>query len=339
MLSNLSKREFGSLASGAGFMARTAKFTLVAAAMSLSSISASSADEAFKPAGPVTMIVPFAAGGGSDLMGRVMAAGITSVRPGVRVSVENRPGGNGVLGYNYLKQRKGDPLMLLASETAAVALPILIKPSPFQWVDFTPIAQIAGDAQLLVVPQDASYKSLGDLIAAAKERKLKVGLTSTTSSDAIVAGLFERNQSIKFQPVVLESGPNSVARLLNGDIDFAILNPSETIGQMNAKALRPLAAFSDMRYSASTPLADVPTAKEQGVDVAFGQYRGLFAAGSLTKEQADYWADTIEEWTKTASYEEYIHKNNLFPQFKRGDAFTTYLKDTQATLEEVLKKD
>jgi putative tricarboxylic transport membrane protein len=293
----------------------------------------------FVPKGAVTMIVPFGAGGGSDLMGRSMAAGITAVRSGVNVAVENRPGGNGVLGYTFLQQSKGNPQILLASETAAVALPILIDPPPFQWTDFTPIAQIAGDSQLLVVAYDSPYKSLKDFVAAAKEKKLKVGLTSTTSSDAIVAKLFEGNQSLSFQRVVLESGSSSVARILNGDIDFTILNPSETIGQMQAQKLRPLAAFSTERYAAGSPLADVPTAKEQGVDVAFAQYRGLLAPGGLTQAQADYWASALEEWTKTPSYNDYITKNNLFPQFRRGDEFVAYLKETQATLEKVLKKD
>jgi putative tricarboxylic transport membrane protein len=308
-----------------------------AGAITLVTLTAASAQDAFKPKGAVSMVVPFAAGGGSDLMGRAMAAGIAAVRDGVHISVENRPGGNGVLGYNYLKQRAGDPQTLLASETAAVALPLLIDPPPFQWTDFTPIAQIAGDSQLLVVAEAAPYKTLADLVADAKKRKLKVGLTSTTSSDAIVSGLFARSQGVTFQPVVLESGSNSVARLLNGDIDFTILNPSETIGQMKAKMLRPLAAFSDQRYDAASPLAEVPTAKEQGVDVSFAQYRALFAAGGITKAQADYWADAIEDWTKTPSYKDYVSKNNLFAQFRRGDDFNAYLKKTQATLEQVLK--
>lgn len=294
---------------------------------------------AFTPKGPVTMIVPFGPGGGSDLMARSMAAGLTAARPGIQVAVENRPGGNGVIGYNYLRQHKGDPQLLLASETAAVALPMLIKPPPFQWTDFTPIAQIAADSQLLVVPYDAPYKGLADFIKAAKEKKLRVGLTSTTSSDAIVTNLLARNQSVAFQPVVLESGSNSVARLLNGDIDFTILNPSETIGQMKAKMLRPLAAFSQVRYPASSALGEVPTAKEQGVDVSFAQYRGLLSAGGISKAEADYWASALEDWTKTDSYKDYITKNNLFPEFRRGDEFVQYLKTTQATLEQALKKD
>src|SRR5262245_1668094 len=266
----------------------------------------------FKPVGPVTMIVPFGAGGGSDLMARAMAGGSSSVRQGVQISVDNRPGGNGVLGYSLLKQSHGNPQVLLASETAAVALPLLIDPPPFNWHDFTPIAQMAGDSQLLVVAYDAPAKTLTDFVAAAKQRKLKVGLTSTTSSDAIVAKLFEDNQSLSFQHVVLESGSVSVARLIAGDIDFTILNPSETIGQMRAQRLRPLAVFADQRYTAETSLGDVPTAKELGVDVSFVQYRGLFAAGSITAAQATFWADAIEEWTKTESYKAYISKNNLF---------------------------
>ncbi|MDF2810338.1 MAG: Twin-arginine translocation pathway signal [Microvirga sp.] len=297
------------------------------------------AQDSFTPKGPVTMIVPFGAGGGSDLMARSMAAGITAVRPGVQVAVENRPGGNGVIGYNYLRQHKGDPQIVLASETAAIALPLLIQPPPFHWTDFTPVAQIAGDSQLLVVPYNSPFKGLADFVAAAKQKKFRVGLTSTTSSDAIVANLLSRSQGVSFQPVVLESGSASVARLLNGDIEFTILNPSETIGQMNAKMLRPLAAFSDVRYPKDSTLGEVPTAKEQGVDVAFAQYRGLFAAGGITKAQADYWAASMEEWTKTQAYKDYIAKNNLFPEFRRGDEFIAYLKQTQATLERALKKD
>lgn len=285
------------------------------------------------------MIVPFAAGGGSDLMARKMAQGISDVRKGVDFSIDYRPGGNGVLGYSYLKSHRGDPQALLASETAAIALPILLKPAPFHWTDFTPIAQIAGDSQLLVVSAKSSYHSLGDLIAAAKKKTLKVGLTSTTSSDAIVTRLFEQNQGLKFRSVVLESGSNSTARLLNGDIDFTILNPSETIGLMQANRVRPLAAFSDERYPKSSALKDVPTAREQGVDVSFAQYRGLFAPGGITQAQRDYWANALRDWTKTASYNDYISKNNLFPEFRQGKAFEAYLKQTQATLDKVLKKD
>lgn len=292
----------------------------------------------FAPKGQVTMVVPFGPGGGSDLMARSMASGISQVRPGVPVSVENRPGGNGVLGYNYLGQRRADPQILLAAESAAVALPLLIDPPPFHWTDFTPVAQIASDSQLLVVTQGSSYKTISDLIADAKKRKLKVGLTSTTSSDAIVVGLLEINQAVSFQPVVLASGPNSVARLLNGDIDFAILNPSETIGQMKAKTLRALVSFSDKRYDVSTPLAEVPTAKEQGVGVSFAQYRALFAGGGISPAQAKYWADTMEEWTKTPGYKEYVARNYLFPQFRRGDDFRKYLSDTEEQLKLVLSK-
>ncbi|MES2183760.1 MAG: tripartite tricarboxylate transporter substrate binding protein [Pseudomonadota bacterium] len=309
-----------------------------AVAAALCGVTGLASAQDFKPKGPVTMVVPFGPGGGSDLMGRSMAAGIGAVRPGVQVSVDNRAGGNGVLGYNYLRQRASDPLVLLASETAAIALPLLIDPPPFQWTDFTPIAQIAGDSQLLVVAENAPYTSMADLVAAAKKRKLKVGLTSTTSSDAIVAGLLEINQGVSFQSVVLSSGPNSVARLLNGDIDFTILNPSETIGQMKAKNLRPLVAFSDQRYGASTPLAGVPTAKEQGVNVAFAQYRALFAGGKITKEQAKYWGDAMEDWSKTPSYQDYLAKNYLFPQFRRDAAFREYLTETQAQLKLVLAK-
>ena len=139
---------------------------------------------------------------------------------------------------------------------------------------------------------------------------------------------------MEFQHVILESGSAGVAAMLAGNVDFSILNPSEAKGQIDAKTLRPLAVFSDKRYEKGTGLEDIPTAKEQGVNVVFVQFRGLLAPGKITDQELAYWTKVSEDWTKTPSYADYIKTNSLQPAFKTGSEFSDFLKAQSATFKE-----
>ncbi|BBL80233.1 hypothetical protein RxyAA322_20870 [Rubrobacter xylanophilus] len=288
----------------------------------------------WEPERNVVMIVPFEPGGGSDILGRAMAAGLEEVREGVNVSVENRAGGSGAVGYSYLLEQRGDPHFLLASETAGVALPITTE-TPFRWTDFTPVIQIAEDATLLIVRRGSDHRSLRDVIDAAREGRVTVGVAGATGLDTIVTSLMEEQTGVKFERVVFESGGEIVAALLGGDIEIASLNPSEVIGQLEAGEMRALAVFADERYERGM-LAEIPTAKEEGVDVSFTQYRGAFAAGGITPEQRRYWERAFVDWTERQSYEKYIRDNYLISVVRTGEEFESYLRDYERTLEKVL---
>jgi putative tricarboxylic transport membrane protein len=280
------------------------------------------------------MIVPFEAGGGSDILGRAMAAGMEQVREGVNITVENRPSTTGAVGYSYLLEQQGDPHFVLASETTAVALPITTE-TPWTWEDFTPIGQIAEDATLLIVPQDSEFASLQDVIDAAEQSRLTVGVVGTTGLDTIVFGLLEENAGVEFERVVFESGGELVTALLGGDIVMASLNPSEVIGQLEAGDLKALVAFAEKPYE-SGELADVPTAKEEGFDVAFTQYRGLLGPGGIQPEERQYWADALLAWTETDNFDKYIRDNYLISLIRTGQEFENYLQQYEKTIREVL---
>ncbi len=288
----------------------------------------------FEPDRNVTMVVPFDAGGGSDILGRAMAAGIEEVRKGVNVPVENRSSASGAVGYSYLLEQQGDPYFLLASETAGVALPIT-SDTPWTWEDFTPVAQIAEDATLLIVPGDSEFKSLQDVIDAAKNKRLTVGVAGSTGLDTIVFSLVGEKAGVEFERVVFESGGEIINAMLGGNIDLASLNPGEVTGQLESGKLKALVAFSQKRYEGGQ-LADVPTAKEEGVDVSFTQYRGAFAPGGIKPEERKYWADALTEWTKTDSYDKYIKDNSLISLVRTGQEFEDYLKGYEKTLQDVL---
>lgn len=287
----------------------------------------------WEPTQDAVMIVPFEAGGGSDILGRAMASGMEKVRE-VNITVENRPSTTGAVGYSYLLEQQGDPHYMLASETTAVALPITTE-TPWTWEDFTPIGQIAEDATLMIVPQDSEFGSLQDVVDAAKQRRLTAGVVSTTGLDTIVFGLLEERAGIEFEYVVFESGGELVTALLGGDILLASLNPSEVIGQIEAGDLKALVAFAEKPYEGGE-LADVPIAKDEGYDVAFTQYRGLFGPGGIQPEERQYWADALLAWTETDNYKKYIQDNYLISLIRMGQEFESYLQEYEKTIRKVL---
>jgi putative tricarboxylic transport membrane protein len=252
----------------------------------------------------------------------------------VNITVENRPSTTGAVGYSYLLEQQGDPHYMLASETTAVALPITTE-TPWTWEDFTPIGQIAEDATLMIVPQDSEFGSLQDVVDAAKQRRLTAGVVSTTGLDTIVFGLLQERAGIELEYVVFESGGELVTALLGGDILLASLNPSEVIGQIEAGDLKALVAFAEKPYEGGE-LADVPIAKDEGYDVAFTQYRGLFGPGGIQPEERQYWADALLAWTETDNYDKYIQDNYLISLIRMGQEFESYLQEYEKTIRKVL---
>lgn len=290
----------------------------------------------WEPTQGVTITVPYAPGGGSDVFGRALAQGIEQTRPDVDVKVENRPGGSGTVGYSHFFTQQGDAHYLLPAETAAVVLPLTTQ-VPWTWSDFTPIMQVAEDVAMLVVPADSPYKNLGDVMKAAKQGKnLRIALSGETGMDAIVTKLWERKEGVRFRHVAFGSGGEIVTALLGGDVEMGMLNPSEVIGQVEAGKVRGIAVFAEQRYERA-PLNSVPTAKEQGVDVTFTQYRGVFAPGGLDDAEIEYWVETVTAWTKTKGYKKgYIEQNFLKPVQRKHDEFVSYLKTYEKQVKSVI---
>ncbi len=292
--------------------------------------------DTFKPSRPATFVVATGVGGGGDIFGRAAAAGISEVMPGVKVGVENHTGGNEVVGATYVLSRRDNPYYVFVANTSLILIPYSIKPPPnYTWKSFTPIAELASDQQMLVVPAKSPYHSLQDMVTAAKSNsKIRVGLTSATGTDTAVARLIENSQGVKFQHVILEAGSDSVAAMLAGNVDFSFLNPSEALGQLQAKKLRALAVFSDKRYAAGSGLQDVPTAREQGIDVTFSQFRGLLGPPGLSQAQVRFWADAAKKWTATQSYQDYIKKNALMPAFATGQQFAGLMQSQDVQMKQ-----
>jgi putative tricarboxylic transport membrane protein len=284
------------------------------------------------PTGNVTMLVPMGAGGGSDLSGRAIASGLEQ-GTGLNVSVENREGGSGAIGYSYFLGQEGRNDLLLAAETALVALPVT-QDVEFAYEDFTPIMKVGDDFTLIVVQPDSEYDTCSDVVDAAKDDRVVAAVSGSTSLDEIVFTLIEQDQDVEFDRVPFESGSEVLTGLLGGQIDVASLNPAEVIAQLEAGDLKALCAVAEERYTYDE-LADIPTAGEQGIDVSFAQFRGFIAPGGISSEAEQYWIDAGEAYADSDAYTEYVESNYLQPNAQYGEEFRTYLGENTADLEKV----
>ncbi|MDR7233070.1 tripartite tricarboxylate transporter substrate binding protein [Agrococcus sp. BE272] len=290
------------------------------------------AEGAFEPS-DVRMIVPFAAGGGSDVSGRAIASGLEEAT-GATITVENREGGSGAVGYSHFLAQEGNGNYLLASETALLALP-LTTDVDFTYESFTPIMKLGDDYTLVVVPGDSEFQTCTDVVDAARADGVVVAVSGAVSLDEVVFTLIEQDQDVEFDRVPFEGGSEVIAGLLGGTVEVGSLNPSEVLGQLESGDLRALCALSEDRYEYEQ-IADIPTATEQGIDVAFAQWRGFIAPGGISDEARDYWTAAAEEFAASEAYTAYIEENLMQPNALYGDEFVEYLAENSAELEAVV---
>ncbi len=288
------------------------------------------------PEKPVTLIVHASAGGGSDIFARTLASSVEKDKllPQPLV-VENKPGGSGGIAFAYVAGKKKDPYYLLTAVTSFMTTP-LTGLTPVGLKDFTPIANFAFDEYMLMVGANSKYKSVKDIIADAKAnpKKITVGGTQLGSSDSICAYLVEKAAGVQLNYIVFNSGGEVNAAILGGHIDMGVSNPGEALELFKAGKVRLLGVYSDKRLAGAP---DVPTMKEQGVNVTYVQNRGLVAPADIPADARKVLEDALFKYTKTETFKKYIADNMLSEAWMDGATFGKWLETENAKYAVIVK--
>jgi len=233
------------------------------------------------PAKEVSIIVPYAPGGATDLVFRALAAS-TQKHLGKAVVVVNKPGGGGTVGVVEAQRAKPDGYTLLTAITPLTILPHQVK-TTFTYRDFEPIINVVQDPVMFQVRGDAPWRTLGEFLDYAKKNPgfITVGNSGAGGGVHLIALAFEKAAGVQFNHIPFAGGGPSVTALLGGHINAVSVSPPEGIAQVKAGKLRIIALFSERRMS---DFPDVPTVREQGVDFALGQWRGLAAPKGTSPE-------------------------------------------------------
>ncbi|MFH1743333.1 MAG: tripartite tricarboxylate transporter substrate binding protein, partial [bacterium] len=218
------------------------------------------------PEKPITLAITSGVGSGIDATGRFVAAiiGKHQLLP-QPIVVETKTGGSGMVGMSYVAGKKKDPYYLIGFTPIHILTPLRGQ-SPINYKNFTPICNLSLDVHALMVNYNSRFKSIKDVIDAAKAKPetITTGGTHVGGTESMNNWILEQAAGVKMKYISFGGGSDTFAALLGGHIDLAFGNPSEVIEMVKAKKVRILGVLTEKRLTA---VPDWPTLKEQGYNV------------------------------------------------------------------------
>jgi putative tricarboxylic transport membrane protein len=276
--------------------------------------------QAWEPTKTVEFIVPAGTGGGADQMARIVQS-IIAKHNLMKQSmvVVNKAGGAGSEGFLDVKAAKGDPHKIIITLSNLFTTP-LAQDTPFNWRDLTPVQMLALDQFVLWVNAETPYKTSKDYIDAAKARagepakRFKMGGTGAKQEDQIITVAIEQRTGTKFTYIPYKGGGEVAVQLVGKHVDSSVNNPIEAVAQWRGGKLRPLCVFDPKRmpYTAKVTdkmaWSDIPTCKEQGLDVDYLMLRGVFMPGGVTPDQVNYYLGLFKKVMETPEWKTFMEQ-------------------------------
>ncbi len=284
------------------------------------------------------LFVPAAPGGGWDQTARTIEAVLRANNQIKTAQVTNVPGAGGVVGLpQFLNQWRGRQNALMVGGMVMVGA-IIANKAPVKLTSTMPVARLTGEFLAVVVPANSPFKTMGELVAALKADPAKVPVAggSAGGSDHILLGMIGKAAGVpasRLSYVAFAGGGPAQAAILGGHVAAGISGFGEFGEQIKAGKMRALAISADARQ----PGIDVPTLKEQGVDVELFNWRGVFAPPGVTPAQRDAMVGMMETMAKSAAWQEECRRRDWtsIPLF--GGAYGTFIEGETARIEAILK--
>lgn len=295
--------------------------------------------EALAAGANIKMMIPANPGGGWDTTGRALGKAMTDSKAADTVSYDNKGGAAGALGLaQFVNGSKGDPNALMVMGSVMLGGIITGKP-PVKLEQATPLTRLTTEYNVFVLPSNSPLKTMADVVAQLKKDpgSVKWGGGSRGSTEHIAAAMIA--QKVGADP----SKINYVAFRGGGEATAAILGGNVTVGGSGYSEFAPYIADGKMKAIAVTsaqrlPGINVPTLKEQGIDVEIGNWRGVYGAPGITPEQRKALTDIVLAALKGPSWAEQLKKNDWTPAVLSGDAFAKFVDDDFASLRAIMTK-
>lgn len=277
------------------------------------------------PSGPVEMYVGASAGGSSDLISRAVSKGLGD-ELGSSFPVINREGANGALAAAEVANAAPDGKKIAIQNASLFAItPLAVAPDEVTTIDdFDIVGGVSRDDYVLVTNPASGYRNLDDIKNASKV--VRYGTTGVGTGAQLSAALLFKTSGVQSQAVPFDGGAPALAAVLGNQVDVASIQVGEAIENIQSGKLTPLAVFGPERIEY---LPDVPTAKEQGLDVEVTQYRFMTVPKGTPQEIRDRIAEGMRATFETQGYQDFNAQNSLTPMELSGDEVLAQLKEDQ----------
>ncbi|MDB5990273.1 MAG: hypothetical protein JWQ10_1676 [Herbaspirillum sp.] len=311
------------------------------ALLSVGSIgNAANATEAWKPTRPIQIVVPSAPGGGLDLVARTLQNVITQEKLSDQpITVLNRPGGGGTVGISYINSHHAD-----GHYVTVQALPLVTNQitglSKIGIADVTPLAVLFREPIIFAVAGDSALKSGQDVVALLRKDPASVGMAVSSSPGGqshIAAAMVVKaagQDPHKLKIVFFDSGGEAMTALMGGHVAVAASPVGVAVGPAQAGKIRMIGIPQAAR--APDELANVPTWKEQGIDVDFSTWRVLVGPKDMPAAQAAWWDNVLKKVMATPEWSAALKRNMWSADYRPSQQAAEFLKNENARLTPLL---
>ncbi len=285
----------------------------------------------------ITIVVPHAAGGSTDLIFRTLAEEMKRAS-GANFLVTNITGAGSATGTNEVINNAADGYMFLGAGTHTTAATMQGLTNGYKELDY--IAALNWDPFIIAVRNDKPWKTLQDLVDDAKSRPGKITMGNAGMGGATGVASVGLNLAFNktFNVTPFNGGADLIASVLGGHCDVGIFSQSEVVA--NSASFRPLAILAD-KHSSLPLLASVPNLAEAGypqISVPGGSFRSIMVKKGTPESVKKWLADTAEKAFNSAAFQKFMKDNGLIPAFSKLGAFAEYDKGIIADYEVILKE-
>jgi putative tricarboxylic transport membrane protein len=297
---------------------------LAAALVSVAAVSANAQQS-------VKILIPANPGGGWDQTGRTLGKVMSDAKLVSSVQYDNKGGAGGTIGLaQFVNSSKGDPTALMIGGQAMVSA-VELNRSAVKVQQATPLARLVAEYSVIVVPANSPYKTMGDLVKAFKADPGKVswGAGSAGSTEHLLIGLIAKAVGVdsgKINYIAFKGGGEAVPAIIGGHVVVGASGLGEFAEHIKSGKMRALAV------SAPVKMEGIPTLKEQGIDVVFGNWRGIWGAPGITPQQRDELIGKVKAATETQEWKSMLAKMGWTPVYISGDAYQKFVDDETKTL-------
>ena len=293
------------------------------------------------PKKPVEFIIMAGKGGGADRLSRFIQGIIEknsfSSKPFV---VINKGGGSGAEALRYLKDRAGDPHVIMATLNSYYLTPLRQPGLDIDISKFTPIARMAEDTFQLWVNAESDIKTVDDYVKAVKQAGAGnwiMGGTGKGIEDSLVTGMLEKKFGLKFTYVPYKGGGTVAKELIGKQIQSTVNNPSEQVGFWDAGKSRPLASFTP-KGKVKGKWGKIPTFEELGYgnDMVYYMQRSIIAPEGIPADVEAYYVGVFDKVYKSDDWQDYMETKGMVPGWLTGDALTKYFVSELETHRQLL---
>lgn len=287
------------------------------------------------PKKSIELVVPWSAGGGSDLFARTIVETIREEELlSEAITVINKPGASGIIGAGYTAGKPDDDHLIMTNVTGDVSAWYSSDTEDITVDKFKPVAMLAWDEYILMVDANSPYETFDDLIEDAKKNPGKVtiagagaGTVEHMINETMVA---ETGADIEYVP--FDGGGEIMSAMLGGHITANWANPGEAAELIEAGSLKALVVARKERLDT---FPDVPTTVELGYDIAFSQYRGIFASQNMPEEYIDILEDVLKKVSESDRFIEYTKANNLTLEYNAQEEFDAIVDNVAGLADEI----